>query len=61
MWRHDHGVCLSGLTDYHLNDKGVPFYINKKENWGPCGACVQADKIIEMIENKEQKLLYQTV
>ena len=53
MWRHDHGICLSGLTDYHLNDKGVPFYINKKENWGPCGACVQADKIIEMIENKE--------
>ena len=53
-------ICLNGLA-IPGKSAGIPFWLNKEADWGPCGECAQADKIIEMIENKEEKLLYEMV
>ena len=55
LGRANRGICLTGC-EVGGKSAGIPIWV-KHGDWGTCGECAQADKIIEMIENNEEKLL----
>ena len=45
-------ACLSGLEDFYKS-KGIEGWSCTKCDWDMCIKCMQADKFIEMITNRE--------